>query len=58
MADALGITNSLGGSSVGGGTETLWLWELNTSAPAGTVDGDLYRAIAALGWEDEVIEDV
>ena len=58
LADALGITNSLGGSSVGGGTETLWLWELNTSAPAGTVDGDLYRAIAALGWEDEVIEDV
>lgn len=59
LADALGITNSLGGSSGGGGgTETLWLWELNTSAPAGTVDGDLYRAIAALGWEDEVIEDV
>lgn len=59
LADALGITNSLGGSSGGGGgTETLWLWELNTSAPAGTVDGDLYRAIVALGWEDEVIEDV
>ena len=59
LADALGITNSLGGSSGGGGgTETLWLWELNTDAPAGTVDGDLYRAIVALGWEDEVIEDV
>ena len=59
LADALGITNSLGGSSGGGGgSETLWLWELNTDAPAGTVDGDLYRAIVALGWEDEVIEDV
>ncbi len=31
------------------------LLELNTSAAAGTVDGDLYRAIQALGWESEVI---
>lgn len=31
------------------------LVELNTSAAAGTVDGDLYRAIQALGWESEVI---
>lgn len=28
---------------------------LNTSAAAGTVDGDLYAAITALGWESEVI---
>ena len=58
LADALGISNSLGGSSGGEGTETLWLWELNTDAPAGTVDGDLYRAIVALGWQNEVIQDV
>lgn len=31
------------------------LVELNTSAAAGTVDGDLYRAIQALGWGSEVI---
>lgn len=31
------------------------LLELNTSAAAGTVDGDLYRAITALGWGSEVI---
>ena len=31
------------------------LLELNTSAAAGTVDGDLYAAIVALGWESEVI---
>lgn len=28
---------------------------LNTAAPAGTVDGDLYRLIVQLGWQDEVI---
>lgn len=31
------------------------LVNLDTSAAAGTVDGDLYRAIQALGWESEVI---
>ncbi len=31
------------------------LLELDTTAAAGTVDGDLYRAIQALGWESEVI---
>lgn len=29
---------------------------IDTSASLGTVDGDLYRAIVALGWESEVIE--
>lgn len=28
---------------------------LNTSAAAGTVDGDLYAAVTALGWDSEVI---
>ena len=30
--------------------------ELDTTAAAGTTDGDLYAAITALGWESEVIE--
>lgn len=30
-------------------------YALNTAAEAGTVDGDLYAAITALGWESEVI---
>ena len=30
--------------------------ELDTTAAAGTTDGDLYRAIQTLGWESEVIE--
>lgn len=30
--------------------------EIDTSAPAGTTDGDLYAAITALGWENDVIE--
>lgn len=29
--------------------------ELDTSAASGSVDGDLYAAITALGWENEVI---
>lgn len=29
---------------------------LNTAAPAGTIDGDLYRLIVKLGWQDEVID--
>lgn len=32
------------------------LISLNTSAASGTTDGDLYAAIVAMGWEDEVIE--
>ena len=32
------------------------LISLNTSAASGTTDGDLYAAIVAIGWEDEVIE--
>lgn len=28
---------------------------LDTTAPAGTVDGDLYAAITALGWQSDVI---
>ena len=31
-------------------------YTLNTSASAGTDDGDLYAAITAFGWESEVIE--
>lgn len=30
--------------------------ELDTTAAAGTTDGDLYAAITALGWESEVID--
>lgn len=30
--------------------------DINTSASAGTTDGDLYAAIVALGWENDVIE--
>lgn len=30
-------------------------YTLDTSAAAGTTDGDLYAAITALGWESEVI---
>ena len=29
---------------------------IDTTAAAGTVDGDLYRAITALGWQSEVID--
>lgn len=29
---------------------------LDTSAASGTVDGDLYAAIVALGWQNDVIE--
>lgn len=32
------------------------LIELDTTAAAGTTDGDLYRAIDALGWTSDVIE--
>lgn len=32
------------------------LIDLDTSAAAGTTDGDLYAAIVALGWENDVIE--
>lgn len=31
------------------------LIDLDTSAAAGTTDGDLYAAIVALGWENDVI---
>lgn len=31
------------------------LYELNTSSAEGTLDGDLYAAITALGWQSEVI---
>ena len=30
--------------------------ELDTTAASGTTDGDLYAAIVALGWENDVIE--
>lgn len=29
---------------------------LNTSAASGTTDGDLYAALVALGWDNDVIE--
>ena len=29
---------------------------LNTSAATGTTDGDLYAAIVALGWQNDVID--
>lgn len=31
------------------------LIDLDTSAPSGTVDGDLYAAITGLGWQSDVI---
>ena len=31
------------------------LIDLDTTAQAGTVDGDLYAAITALGWQSDVI---
>lgn len=31
------------------------LISLDTSAASGTTDGDLYAAIVALGWENDVI---
>ena len=31
------------------------LIDLDTTASPGTVDGDLYAAICALGWENDVI---
>ena len=30
--------------------------DINTSASTGTTDGDLYAAIVALGWQNDVIE--
>lgn len=30
--------------------------DLDTDAAAGTIDGELYAAIVALGWESDVIE--
>lgn len=32
------------------------LISLDTTAATGTTDGDLYAALVALGWEDDVIE--
>ena len=32
------------------------LIDIDTSAASGTTDGDLYAAIVALGWQDDVIE--
>lgn len=32
------------------------LINLDTTASPGTTDGDLYAAIVALGWENDVIE--
>lgn len=32
------------------------LLPLDTTAATGTVDGDLYSAITALGWEGDVID--
>lgn len=29
---------------------------LDVTAASGTIDGDLYAAIVALGWEDDVID--
>lgn len=29
---------------------------LDTSAPSSTIDGALYAAIVALGWQDDVID--
>ena len=51
---ALPIT---GGTITGDLTITnLTEFGLDTSAAAGTVDGDLYRAITALGWQSTVID--
>lgn len=31
---------------------------IDTTAPSGTVDGDLYSALVALGWENDVIDEL
>ena len=58
-ADIGGVTGnwSVGGTlSVSGDSELNDLkLQLDTTAAAGTTDGDLYAAITALGWESEVI---
>ncbi len=36
---------------------TLGYVQLDTSAAAGTTDGDLYRALQALGWDGDCIEE-
>ena len=70
LAQALGISTSdssgnnnsnallkSGGTITGDLTITnLTEFGLDTSAAAGTVDGDLYRAITALGWQSTVID--
>lgn len=52
LAQALGIDNS---SSNYNQLSNL-LITIDTTAPAGTVDGDLYRAINGLGWSSYVLE--
>ena len=36
---------------------TLGYVQLDTTAAAGTTDGDLYRALTALGWANDCIEE-
>ncbi len=35
--------------------KALPMYDLDTTAPTGTTDGDLYAAITALNWQSEVI---
>ena len=51
MVDSYGTSKKANGSVLYTG-----LIELNTSASAGTTDGDLYGFITSLGWQNYVIE--
>ena len=55
--DYLRIVTSLGASERASATNLFsGLVNLDTTAAAGTTDGDLYAAIVALGWQNDVIE--
>ena len=56
-SDYLRVVDSSGSSKKASGSYLYTgLIELNTSASPGTTDGDLYAAIVALGWQNDVIE--
>lgn len=56
-SDYLRIVTSLGASERASATNLFsGLVNLDTTASPGTTDGDLYAAIVALGWQNDVIE--
>lgn len=57
VSDFLRMVSSGGASElVSAGFLYSGMITLDTTAAAGTTDGDLYRAIVALGWQNDVIE--